>query len=81
MILNLVPISAFRSRGVVSGSMPLVAPVITSVLNSSSVVFTGAFAIETASATSLLMLPIQLNLPSSKRTPDGFQFLISSMPR
>ena len=33
--LNFVPISALSSRGVISGSMPVVAPMISSVLNSS----------------------------------------------
>ena len=79
--LNLVPISALSSRGVISGSIPEVAPAISSVVNSCCVDFTGASARETAIATSRLTLPTKLNLPSSKRTPDGFQFLIRSMPR
>ena len=61
--------------------MPAVAPVISSVVNSCSVVFTGASARATESATSRLMLPRKLNLPRSNRTAEGFQFLISSMPR
>jgi hypothetical protein len=80
-ILNFVPMSAFNNRGVVSGSTPVVPPTINSCSKRSLADLCGAVCHAATTATSLLMLPIQLRPARSKRTDCGFQFLISNMLR